>query len=130
VEIARQRLQGLANVDVRQALLPDDWPPGGPGADIARFDLIVVSEVAYYLDPAALTRLVERATAALLPGGTLLACHWRRPIAGCELHGDAVHALLHDQLQLPHLTTVLDADLRLDVWQDHALSVAQREGLA
>ena len=44
-----------------------------------RFDLVSVSEVGYFLGPAALERLVGRALAALTEDGHLLLCHWRHP---------------------------------------------------
>ncbi len=123
VEAARCRTAALAQVEVRQAWLPDDWPA-------ERFDLIVVSEVAYYLEAAALATFCERLAGSLAPGGTVLACHWRRPIEGCALDGDEVQRRLGDALGLPRLLQVVDADLRLEVWCGDERSVAQREGLA
>lgn len=69
VHRARQRTVGLANVDVLQLRVPDDWPEPS-------FDLVVLSELGYYLDPAALDRFVERAQSSLVPGGHLVAVHW------------------------------------------------------
>ena len=43
VELAQQRLSHCPNVEVRQSRLPADWASG-------RFDLIVLSELGYYLD--------------------------------------------------------------------------------
>jgi trans-aconitate methyltransferase len=52
------------NVELVQGVVPQDWPEG-------TFDLVVLSEVAYYLDDADLDRLVERVTASLEPRGHL-----------------------------------------------------------
>ncbi|MFF2031020.1 PIG-L family deacetylase [Arthrobacter sp. NPDC058192] len=71
--------------------VPHEWPDG-------QFDLIVISEVGYYLSPDELAGLLERVEAALLPGGTLALCHWRHPVSGWELDGDAVHAAARRQL--------------------------------
>jgi SAM-dependent methyltransferase len=122
VELARARLAGLAHVTVRQAWVPQDWPDG-------QFDLIVISELGYFLTPASLDALGERALSALAPGGTLLACHWRRPIGGCDLTGDDVHARLARSIGLPHAMTVLDDDFRLDLWFGDGRSLAQLQGL-
>jgi len=122
VTAARARLADQAHVSVVQAWVPQDWPDG-------RFDLIVVSELGYYLDPAALDTLAQRARASLAPGGTVLACHWRPPIGGCVMAGDEVQRRLGDALGLPRLMEVTDADLRLEVWCDDTRSVAAREGL-
>lgn len=123
VATARERLAPLQHVQVLQAWLPQQWPQGA-------FDLVVVSELAYYLDAATFEAFVARMRASLQPGGTVLACHWRRPIAGCMFDGDTVHRAMHAALGLPRLGTTIDADFRLDVWQDDARSIAQREGLA
>jgi len=122
VELARQRLAGQAHVRVVQGWVPDDWPDGA-------FDLIVISEIGYFLSPGALDRVAARTLGSLAPGGTVLACHWRWPVTGCELGGDAVSARLAEGLQLPLATTILDQDFRLDLWFGDGRSIGQREGL-
>ena len=80
VAAARRRLHALPHVRVAQLRMPEQWPQ-------QQFDLIVISELAYYLDAAQLAQLVEAALACLTPDGTLLACHWRRMDPGapqCE----------------------------------------------
>jgi Nodulation protein S (NodS) len=121
VAAARVRLAGLAHVEVRQAWLPQQWPAGP-------FDLIVLSEFGYFLERDQLERVAARARASLLPGGTILACHWRRAGEGCVLSGDAVQQCIGHVLALPVLGHCLDADLRIDVWSSNAKSVAEREG--
>lgn len=88
---AAKRLAHLPAVRTTQLTVPQEWPEG-------RFDLIVVSEVGYYLAPDELAELLYRVEASLLPGGTLVLCHWRHPVSGWELDGDAVHAAAHLQL--------------------------------
>jgi LmbE family N-acetylglucosaminyl deacetylase/SAM-dependent methyltransferase len=88
---AARRLEHLSAARTRHLTVPQDWPDG-------RFDLIVVSEVGYYLAPGELAELFERVEAALLPGGTLALCHWRHPVSGWELDGDSVHAAARRQL--------------------------------
>lgn len=123
VHEARQRLQHLDQAEVRQARLPRQWPDGS-------FDLIVISELGYYLDLQDLQRLIAQARNSLATDGTLLACHWRHPITECPLDGDRVHRQLAAQLQLPSLLRHVEADFVLEVWGTRATSVAQREGLA
>ena len=88
---AGQLLEGLPGVHLEQRVLPGDWPEGD-------YDLVVVSEVGYYLAAEELTTLWDRVEASLQPGGTLLLCHWRHPIKGWELDGDTVHALARQRL--------------------------------
>ncbi|MDN7177481.1 nodulation S family protein [Caballeronia sp. SEWSISQ10-4 2] len=120
VELARQRVVHLQHVRVEQRVMPDDWPDG-------EFDLIVVSEVAYYLNERQLAGLIARLTVSLAKGGTLIACHWRRPIAGWPHSGDHVHGELRAKLALPLLSQYQDDDMVLDAWSSNGASVHQRE---
>jgi len=97
------------------------WPPRG-------FALIVLSEVCFYLSAAALAELADHAKQSLLPAGTLLACHWRHPLEGFKLDGDAVHKQLHAHLGLPRLLRHQDCDMIMEVWSPDGRSVAQRGG--
>jgi SAM-dependent methyltransferase len=123
VAVARERLACWPQVSAIVAWLPDEWPDG-------QFDLIVVSELAYYLSLDDIDALAAKARASLTPGGDLVACHWRRPIDGCALDGDAVHARLARALDLPCTWTLADPDFRLEVWSQDTRSAAQREALA
>lgn len=91
---AAQRLAPFAAAEARQLTVPQHWPDGG-------FDLIVLSEVGYYLAPLELDGLFTRIVGSLAPGGTLLLCHWRHPISGWELDGDGVHARARHRLGWP-----------------------------
>jgi SAM-dependent methyltransferase len=120
VELARRRVAHLQHVRVEQRAMPGDWPDG-------EFDLIVISEVAYYLKEAQLDGLIARLTVSLAEGGTLIACHWRRPIEGWPHSGDHVHSELRAKLDIPPLSCYRDDDMVLDVWSSNAESVHQRE---
>lgn len=111
VALARERLAALENVRVEQHSLPEDWPR-------ARFDLIVLGEVGYYLAPRAWQRTAEQARESLCEGGVLLACHWRHPIDGCARAGDAVHEELADALGKRPAVRHLERDFRLELWFD------------
>lgn len=111
VALARERLAGMENVRVEQHQLPQGWPR-------ARFDLIVLGEVGYYLDPKAWQRTAELARESLCEGGVLLACHWRHPIEGCTLAGDAVHEVLADALGKRPAVRHVERDFRLELWFD------------
>jgi SAM-dependent methyltransferase len=124
VELARERVAGAANVRIEQRRVPREWPTEhGP------FDLIVISEFAYYLDAAELETLAARIAGSLTTDGTLLACHWRRPFAEARESADRAHALFDARCGLARLAHHDEADLLIDVWSRDARSVAQREGL-
>lgn len=122
VDLARARLAAHPHARVVQAHLPRDWPDGS-------FDLIVISELGYFLEPQDLDTMADAARAALLPGGTLLACHWRHPIEGSAFDGDAVHRRLAQRLGLHVLSELRETDFVIQVWSDDGRSVAEREGV-
>jgi cyclopropane fatty-acyl-phospholipid synthase-like methyltransferase len=71
---ARRRLENIENVIIRQAILPGETPRGP-------FDLIVASEIGYYLSPRALSDLLERLDMALAPAGRLVFLNHIRPFS-------------------------------------------------
>lgn len=119
---ARRRLQGMAQVSFLEGWVPDNWPPG-------KFDLIVFSEIGFYLDRAQLAALISQMKTALEADGTLLACHWRHPVEGYTLNGDDVHHALATQLGWPKLLRHEETDFLLEVWSPDPRSVAQSEGV-
>ena len=127
VGMATARLADLPHVTVTQAWVPLQWPED-------TFDLIVISEFGFYLDAHSLHGVADRICASIRPGGTVLACHWRRPIEGCQFNGDQVHQILLSRMQESQSWTSLcqiqEPDMVLDVWSLDTLSVAQREGFA
>ena len=122
VELARTRLADFPRADVLQARLPQQWPQG-------RFDLIVFSELGYYLSQDDLHGWIDRALASLTDDGQVLACHWRAPIDGCPLLGEQVHETLQQRLGMQRVFSHHDSDFLLDVWSRDPLSIAQKEGL-
>lgn len=81
---ARARLLGQPHVAVLELAIPDAWPEGA-------FDLVVLSEVAYYLTEEGLTELLARCDACLSADGHVIAVHWTGE-TDYPLTGDAVHA--------------------------------------
>lgn len=122
--LLRESAGDSARVTIRQQCMPDEWPAG------AAFDLIVISEMAYYLDEQALLRLRRCCVAGLADGGTLAMCHWRRPFADRRLNTDSVHTVFDATPGLHRLLRHCEDDFLLDVWSASADSVAQQEGLA
>jgi SAM-dependent methyltransferase len=120
VELARVRVHALPHVRGECRATPEEWPN-------AAFDLIVISEMAYYLDDTHLALLADKVRDTLNPGGTVIACHWRRTIEGWPHSGDVVHEQLRASLALPSISHYTDDDMVLDVWSLDARSVHQRE---
>ena len=126
IRAASARTAALPNVSVRRGAIPGDWPPG-------QFDLIVFSEVLYYFSGAELDRVLDRGVASLRPGGSLLAVHWRHPVADYPRSGDDVHHVLAARRDLALRVGHTEADFHAGVYQRAGrplVSVAEAEGLA
>jgi len=89
LEAVRGRLGDVPGVELR---LGDVAAPQ-PGAS---YDLVVVSEVGYFLSPAGLERLVDVVGDATTPDAVVVLCHWRHPVVGWPLDGADVHAAFRD----------------------------------
>lgn len=125
LDAARTRLAGRDNVEVRRWALGDPWPE-------EQFDLIVLSEVAYYLELPLLREVMTGAQQALEPGGTLLAVHWRYRVREYPTTGDQVHEVLESLPELSRTARYRDEDVVLETFQKvppEPVSVAAREGL-
>lgn len=111
LEQARERCRNLAGVRFELAQLPADFPVGP-------FDLIVVSEVGYYLSRTDLTTLRERCLNQLAPDGQLLLVHWTPPVPDYPLTGDQVHEeFLSCPGALRHLAGAREETYRLDLFE-------------
>jgi cyclopropane fatty-acyl-phospholipid synthase-like methyltransferase len=69
LRLAAERCADQPWVSFRRMQVPDEWPN-------QRFDLIVLSEVLYFLSPEDIDRLVHRVTSSLLPGARVLLVNW------------------------------------------------------
>jgi SAM-dependent methyltransferase len=88
--------------------VPEDWPEG-------IFDLVVLSEIGYYLDADALGCTLDLVAGSLEPGGHLVAVHFR-PAADEHLQdGDAVHAQLRRRADFESVATYSELAFHLDV---------------
>lgn len=120
LEIAARRVP--SNVELRLGGAPDHWPS-------EPFDLVVISEMGYYLDRATLARL---ATLAVHTTRDLVAVHWRHLVSDYPLTGDEVHDVLGsfaDDSGMTRLVAHQEADFKLDLWSHDPRSVAERSGI-
>ena len=133
VEIAQERWQQAGancpgmRCDARfvRMAVPDEWPaPLGKA-----FDLIILSEFGYYLNPGALQALPVLVDASLATDGVLLACHWKHDFAQRVQETPAVHALFDELDGLHRCARYEDADFLLDAWSREPRSVAELEEL-
>ena len=104
---ARQRLQGRTNVELQVCEVPREWPSG-------TFDLVVLSEVAYYLDLDTHEALIERVASCLAPGGEVVLVHWLGETDYPQT-GDATHERWLADPRFRVTCAVRDAEFRLEV---------------
>lgn len=87
---AGRRLRSMPGVELQCLTLPEQTPAGP-------FETIVCAEILYYWSPALVIEGLRRIEAALAPGGSMLAVHWRGSDPRRELRGDGVHAILRQE---------------------------------
>jgi len=94
------------------------------------FDLVVLSEVAYYLSENTLRRVMDSEVSKLLPGTTVLAAHWRHPVSGYPLDGDRTNDIIGSTPTLHQTAHYRDRDVAIDVFENVTpTSVAARTGV-
>lgn len=125
VEYAEDRLRDHPHCRAAQGWIPNQWPE-------ENFDLIVLSELLYYLPEQDIKAIAQRCHANARPGveTTVLACHWLRPFHNFPMGGAIAHATLNAHLQMTRVAQWADSDFCLDVWSTDLQTVAQREGRA
>jgi SAM-dependent methyltransferase len=72
LDAARNRVGDTSRVEFVRGEIPRDWPPG-------RFDLVVLSEVLYFLSAEDVTLAARSAWDCLEPDGTCLLVNWTGP---------------------------------------------------
>jgi SAM-dependent methyltransferase len=114
LKTARQRLAPYDHVTVSQMSLPNQFPSD-------TFDLILLSEVGYYLIMEDLHRLRKLMIDHVAPGGHLLLVHWTPVVHDYPLTGDQVHdqfmATAGDGQPLTHRLNQRTDTYRLDLFE-------------
>ncbi len=112
----REAARRAPSADLAVGTIPTDWPAGS-------FDLVVVSEVLYYLTADDRRLVLERTRESLTAGGHLLVVHWRHPFEEAECNGDVVHAEVGGfaaEAGWTRLVEHVETDFRLEVFESAA----------
>jgi cyclopropane fatty-acyl-phospholipid synthase-like methyltransferase len=106
---ARRRCADLPGVRFEHMFVPAQWPDGG-------FDLILLSEVVYYLSRDDVGRLAARVANSLTKGGSVILVHWTG-LTNYPLSGDEAAALFIERIGPGYVIDRADryAEFRLDV---------------
>lgn len=113
VAAARRRLADVGGCALRveRRSLPAEWPVE------ERFDLILVSELAYYFAPAAWEAMLARACANLDDDGELVMCHYLHDFDDRAAATAAVHAAADAMPELRRFVRHQDQDFLLEGWR-------------
>ena len=109
VERAAATLVHCASVTVDQRTLPQEWPHGS-------FDLIVLVDFLYYLEPAEVSTVVRLAERSLSSDGTLIVAHWRGSASDFLTPTDDVHRIVKTAMNRPPSIHLDDPGHALDMW--------------
>jgi len=114
---SRERVSLLRNS------LDEPWPA-------MHFDLVVLSELGYYLEATELRTVLDREVARLARGTIVIAAHWRHRVDDYPITGDRANDVIGATPGLHHLGGYRDADVVIEVFDTGPpLSVAARTGV-
>jgi len=105
---AVERCADLPHVRFTLLQVPQAFPDG-------KYDLVVVSEVGYFLSPAALDRLAEQVAGSLTADGVVVLCHWRHRVHGWVMDAAEVHRRFAEGPLPPLQAQYTDRDVELRV---------------
>lgn len=85
------------------------WPTGP-------FDLVVLSEICYYFEPAQLRKVLDDGRSCLAEGAHVVAAHWRHPVSDYPITGDQANAVVAATPGWFRLGGYRDEDVVVDVF--------------
>ena len=116
LEKASERCKAMDNITFRKLSFPDELPDD-------QFDLIVVSEVAYYLSPKDWETAIDKLYLNMKPNADLILVHWLPEVHDYPQTGDEVHNSF-EKLMKDKLDKVFSSraeNYRIDVWKKREL---------
>lgn len=112
VEEAKERCKNLPNVEFRVMQIPAELPAG-------KFDLVLISEVGYYLSPEDWQAAMEEIFAHLAEKAQVALVHWTPPVHDYPQTGDEIHDsfAVFAEGKMRNLENGRAEKYRLDVWE-------------
>lgn len=109
---AKQRCANLKNVRFEKIQVPKQFP-------VEKFDLILISEVGYYLSPSDWQKTLEKVFAGLTENGHFALVHWTPPVEDYPQTGDAVHDSFAEfaEGKFEKAEKIRREKYRLEVWE-------------
>jgi predicted TPR repeat methyltransferase len=109
LDTAKERLRSSSNVKVERRSIPRQWPEGD-------YDLVVLSEIAYYFDSLQLREIMRRVMCTTRQGAHVIGVHWRGE-TNYPLTGDRAHEIIGGTFGLSRLVHYEESSFALDVWE-------------
>ena len=106
---AEARLRRRPHVCFEECPIPDQWPDGP-------FDLVVLSEIAYYFDERDLAEVLACVMRSTQSGAHVIGVHWRGE-TDYPLTGDRCHELISEAPGLFSIVQHREEEFLLDVWE-------------
>jgi hypothetical protein len=106
---AEARLRRRPGVCLQERSIPEQWPSGP-------FDLVVLSEIAYYFDVTDLGRIMKCVMESTERGAHVLGVHWRGE-TNYPLTGEGSHEVMARTPGLLALVHHTEEDFVLDIWE-------------
>lgn len=122
LETAQERLTD-ANVTFMRRSLDEAWPA-------TDFDLVMLSEVGYYLQASTLREMLDREVTRLDNPATIVAAHWRHFVDDYPMTGDQTNGVIAATPGLHRIGGYRDDDVAIEVFDTATpASVAARTGV-
>lgn len=106
---AQRRLRGAPHVRIQESSIPDQWPAG-------LFDLVVLSEIAYYFDVTDLSSVIARIMESTILGAHIVGVHWRGE-TNYPLTAERSHRIIGDTFGLDTVVHHTEREFVLDIWE-------------
>ena len=106
---AEARLRKNPHVWIQERSIPDQWPSGP-------FDLVVLSEIAYYFDTADLGGVMACVMDSTELGAHVVGVHWRGE-TNYPLTGSRSHQIISETPGLVTVVHHIEEEFVLDIWE-------------
>ncbi len=112
LERAKTRCRNLSNIRFQKMRFPEEFPD-------EKFDLILISEVGYYLSPSDWEKAMKKVYSQLTENGQVALVHWTPFVHDYPQTGDEVHDSFAEfaDNKLRKLSEKTADKYRLDVWE-------------
>jgi hypothetical protein len=106
---AEARFRRKSHVWLEERSIPEQWPSGP-------FDLVVLSEIAYYFDVTDLGRIMTCVMESTVRGAHIVGVHWRGE-TNYPLTGDRSHEIIANTSGLQTVVHHREEEFVLDIWE-------------